>query len=139
MSMKVTMTMMKTTLEDNLLIKGIGSDIIEIERIRRSISRHGQKFLEKLFTEKEIAYCLQHKLSQRHFAGRFAAKEAIAKALGTGIGKHLEWQDIEILNNLLGKPEVFLSKKAYQSFENPKLLLSISHCKLYATATAIYY
>jgi len=133
------MTMMKTTLEDNLLIKGIGSDIIEIERIKRSISKHGQKFLEKLFTAKEIDYCLQHKLLQRHFAGRFAAKEAIAKALGTGIGKHLEWQDIEILNNTLGKPEVFLSKKAYQAFDHPKLLLSISHCKLYATATAIYY
>ncbi len=130
---------MKTILEDKLLIKGIGNDIIEIERIKRSISKHGQIFLKKIFTEKEISYCLQHKLSPRHFAGRFAAKEAIAKALGTGIGKHLEWQDIEILNNTLGKPEVFLSQKAYQSFDNPTLLLSISHCKLYATATAIYY
>lgn len=133
------MTMMKTTSDDNLLIKGLGSDIIEIDRIERSISKHGLKFLEKLFTEKEIAYCHQHKLSPRHFAGRFAAKEAIAKALGTGIGKMLEWKDIEIINDSLGKPEVFLSEKAYKLFNNPTILLSISHCKSYATATALYY
>lgn len=131
--------MTKMTSEDNLLIKGIGSDIIEIERIKRSISKHGIKFLEKLFTEKEISYCKQHKLSQRHFAGRFAAKEAIAKALGTGIGKMLEWKDIEIINDSFGKPEVFLSEKACKLFHNPTILLSISHCKSYATATAVYF
>lgn len=131
--------MMKTTSEDNSTIKGIGSDIIEIERIKRSISKLGKKFLEKLFTEQEIDYCQKHKLSQRHFAGRFAAKEAIAKALGTGIGEHLQWHDIEILNNSFGKPEIFLSKKAFERFNKPNLLISISHCKAYATATAIYY
>jgi holo-[acyl-carrier protein] synthase len=133
------MKMMKTILDDNLLIKGLGSDIIEIERIKRSISKHGHKFLEKLFTEKEIIYCQQHKLFQRHFAGRFAAKEAIAKALGTGIGKMLEWKDMEILNNSVGKPEVFLSEKAYALFNKPNILISISHCKSFATATALIY
>ena len=131
--------MMKMTSDNNMLIKGIGSDIIEIERIQRSISSHGLKFLEKLFTEKEITYCQKHKHSHRHFAGRFAGKESIAKALGTGIGKKLEWKDIEILNNSEGKPEVFLSEKAYNLFDKPSILLSISHCKSYATATAICY
>lgn len=131
--------MMKTTSEGNLHILGIGSDIIEIERIKRSIAKHGVTFLHKIFTEKEILYCQRHQFSARHFAARFAAKEAIAKALGTGIGKHLEWQDIEIVNNALGKPEVFLSEKAFDFFKKPKILLTLSHCKSLATATAIYF
>ena len=127
------------TIKYKMKFSGIGHDIIDISRIDESISKFGDRFLVKLFSEKEIAYCNSKATPAIHFAGRFAAKEAIAKALGTGLGKMLEWKDIEIINASLGKPEVFLSEKAYKLFNNPTILLSISHCKSYATATALYY
>ncbi len=114
-------------------ILGLGNDIIEIERIRESIKEHGSRFLERLFTPKEQAYCLKHEDSATHFAGRFAAKEAISKALGLGVGRELAWKDMEILNDENGTPQVTLS----QRFKNMKVLVSISHCKHYATAVAI--
>lgn len=119
-------------------ILGLGNDIIEIDRIRESIQRHGTHFLDKLFTEKEQAHCLQFKDSAPHFAGRFAAKEAIAKALGTGIGAELAWHDLEVLNDEHGKPVVHFSSTAQKKFKNPKMLVSISHCHSYATAVAIW-
>lgn len=119
-------------------IHGLGNDIVEIDRIRSSIERHGQHFLDRLFTAKEQEYCLQFKESAPHFAGRFAAKEAIAKAFGTGIGEMLAWHDIEILSHEQGKPIVNLSAAAKQRFSNPKILVSISHSNSYATAVAIW-
>lgn len=118
-------------------IDNIGIDIIEIERIREGMAAHSEKFLSRLFTKKEQEYCLKHKDPAPSFAGRFAAKEAIAKALGTGLGEHLSWLDIEIFNAEEGKPGVHLSERANKHFGSPRLLLSISHCKLYATAVAL--
>lgn len=118
--------------------KGLGNDIIEIERLRKSIGRHGQHFLNRLFTHKEQDHCLKYKDPIPHFAGRFAAKEAVAKALGTGIGTDLSWHDIEIVANDKGGPEVNLSKEAKQKFHNPHILVSISHSTLHATAVAIW-
>ena len=112
-------------------IKGLGTDIIEIARIKDSLDSHGETFLEKLFTEKEREYFQKHKNPLPIISGRFAAKEAIAKALGSGFGKDLKWIDIEIINNEQGKPEASL-----KSDEN--VLISISHCKTYATAVAIW-
>lgn len=132
---------MKTTrgmTRNSPLIKGLGTDIIEIKRIETSIRRYGTRFLCKLFTDREIAYCQQHAKHSRHFAGRFAAKESIAKALGCGIGKHLSWKDMEILNDPEGKPTVILSPQRALAFHNPVLLISISHCKTYASAVAIW-
>lgn len=119
-------------------IYGLGTDILEIARLRRLIESHGTKALSRLFTPKERLYCLKHKDPVPHFAGRFSAKEAIVKALGCGFGKQASWHDIEILNNDQGKPDVFLSPALAAKFKNPKILLSISHCKNYATATAIW-
>lgn len=119
-------------------IRGLGTDILEIARLRRVIETHGTKALSRLFTPKERLYCLRHKDAAPHFAGRFSAKEAIVKALGCGFGKQVSWQDIEILNNDQGKPDVFLSPALAGRFKNPKILLSISHCKNYAMATAIW-
>ncbi len=121
----------------NHSVLGIGNDIIEIDRIRQSIAEHGQRFLDRIFTPKEQKYCLTHQDSAPRFAGRFAAKEAIVKALGIGFGEHASWLDIEILANGDGRPEVTLSAKLNSHFKNPRLLLSISHCKLYVTAVAI--
>ncbi len=118
-------------------ILGIGNDIIEIDRIRACILEHGKRFLERLFTEEERNYCLKHKDPAPCFAGRFAAKEAIVKALECGFGAEAHWQDISILVGSKGKPEVSLSFSLRQRFEDPRILISISHCKLYATAFAI--
>lgn len=125
-------------MENKLNILGLGSDILEIARIRRVIDTHGKRATHRLFTPKERLYCLKHKDAISHFAGRFAAKEAISKALGCGIGRLASWQDIEILNNENGKPEVFLSSALKARFNDPKILLSISHSKNYAIATAIW-
>ncbi len=119
------------------MLQGLGTDIIEISRIEKVIDRYGQKFLDRIFTQHEQNYCLKHKMSSRHFAGRFAAKESIAKALGTGIGKEIHWTEIEIVNDASGKPEVRLSPRAASHFGNPQCYLSISHCKEYASAVAI--
>ncbi len=114
-------------------MKGLGTDIIEIARIHSSIEDFKDVFLKKHFTENEICYCLKYPHPAERFAGRFAAKEAIVKALGTGfVG--ISFLDIEILNNENGAPEVFFLKPQFKHFQ---VLLSISHCKLFAVATAL--
>jgi holo-[acyl-carrier protein] synthase len=123
---------------NNLPVCGIGNDIIEVERLQKSLDRQGQPFYDRLFTDREQQYCRQFKEPMPHFAGRFAAKEAIAKALGTGLGARVQWQDIEVLNDALGKPIVFLSETLQKEFDNPHLLVSISHTASYATAVAIW-
>ena len=118
--------------------QGLGNEIIEIERIRLSIERHGQHFLNRLFTQREQDYCYKFKDPVPHFAGRFSAKEAVAKALGTGFGADVSWHAIEILGNELGKPIVHLSDGAKKRFDNPRILVSISHSTSHATAVAIW-
>lgn len=118
-------------------IHGVGTDIIEIDRIERSIERYGQKFLDRIFTKEEQNYCLKYHHASRNFAGRFAAKEAVVKALGTGIREGVSWLDIETINDEHGKPCVSFSKKLQEAFPGKEVLLSISHAKEYATAVAI--
>lgn len=119
------------------MIHGIGTDIIEVKRIDESIERFGQRFLDRIFSLDEQAYCLHHKDASRHFAGRFAAKEAIVKALGTGFRDGIGWLDIEITNDHHGKPVAQLSVKLKETFDSPLIHLSISHGRDYATAFAI--
>lgn len=118
-------------------IKGIGTDIVEISRIESNLQKFGDNFLHKILTEKEVAYCKTYKESAPIVAGRFAAKEAIVKALGVGFGDVLQFHDIEIVNDVLGKPNVFLSPSAKQRFLDQEIELSISHCKSHAVAFAI--
>lgn len=115
----------------------IGSDIIEIKRIKDAIDRHGVRFINRLFTLKEQSYCRKYKNPTQHFAGRFAAKEAVIKALSKGFHHLFSWKDIEILNNEEGKPSVFFSEKLAKAFPKREVLVSISHCRQYATATAL--
>ncbi len=119
-------------------LSGLGNDIIEISRIRQSIERHGAHFLDRLFSQQEQDFCYKYADPVPHFAGRFAAKEAIAKALGTGFGEHLAWHDIEIINDQLGKPIVHLSAALKTKLDNPHIHVSISHSTDYATAVAIW-
>lgn len=125
------------TMKDNSP-RGLGNDIVEIERIRQSIDRHGQHFLNRLFTQKEQDYCYKYKDPVPHFAGRFSAKEAIAKAFGTGFGSELAWHDIEILGDEHGKPVVTFSSIVQKRFNNPRMLVSISHSDSHATAVALW-
>jgi holo-[acyl-carrier protein] synthase len=120
------------------MVKGIGTDIIEVSRIEKAISSYGDRFLDKIFTVTEQEYCNKHKDSSRHFAGRFAAKEAIVKALGKGIGREIHWCDIEILNDEKGKPFIVFTPRVKDLLDDPDVIISISHCKEYATATAIW-
>lgn len=119
-------------------ILGLGNDIVEVERIRTSMDRHGDRFLEKLLTPKEQAYCLKYQDPVPHLTGRFAAKEAIVKALGTGFGQHAAWLDFEILNNEEGKPSVYFSATFQPKMQGSHILITISHCQLYAIATALW-
>jgi holo-[acyl-carrier protein] synthase len=121
-----------------MAIKGIGNDIIQVTRLEGTIARYGQRFLDRTFTAQEQKYCLDHKDSTRHFAGRWAAKEAIVKALGHGFSEEVSWLDIEIANDTHGKPYPIFSDSLNQSYNTPTVLLSISHCKDYATAIAIW-
>lgn len=116
---------------------GVGTDIIEVERIAASIERQGQRFLDRLFTPNEQEYCQRHRESARHYAGRFAAKEAIVKAFGTGISQEITWTDLEIINDERGRPEVQIRGELTERLQNCEIKVSISHCKEYATATAL--
>lgn len=120
------------------MILGIGTDIVEIARINSVWTRYTQRFLNRIFTSYEQEYCLKRKDPALHFAGRFAAKEAIAKALGTGFSQGLGWLDIEIHNDARGKPTVIFSPAAACLFKHPQFLISISHCHQYATAFAVW-
>jgi holo-[acyl-carrier protein] synthase len=121
-------------------IVGIGTDIVECLRIGRMIAEHGELFLTRVYTSREIRYCQARKRATEHFAGRWAAKEAILKCLGTGWKRGLCWTDMEIRNDNNGRPQVLMcgaAKDLAQSLRISDVLLSISHCRAYATAYAI--
>src|SRR5438132_589933 len=120
------------------MILGIGNDIVEIERIKAILVRYPQRFLQRILTPFEQEYCLKFKEPAIHLAGRFAAKEAISKALGTGFSQGLSWLDIEIRNDAKGKPVVFFSSFAKEMFGDLNLNISISHCAQFATSVAIW-
>jgi holo-[acyl-carrier protein] synthase len=122
------------------MILGIGIDIIEVARVKASHERFGERFLNRLLLADEIAYCLSHKNPAPFLAARFAAKEAISKAFGTGIGAALGWQDMEIRRKKSGEPFVVLRGKGKELFASrgaKQLLVSLSHTQNYAAATAV--
>lgn len=116
-------------------ILGLGTDIVEIERIEKAINKT-EKFSNRVYTEKEVFYCEGKATKYQSYAGRFCAKEAISKAMGTGV-RNFELTDIEILNDELGKPFGIFYGSLSEYFSDKDLMITISHCKEYATATAI--
>ena len=121
-------------------IFGIGIDVVEVERIASAIERHGEPFLAKLFTAAERTYCELQNKPALHYAARFAAKEAVSKALGTGIGGQAGWLDLEITRDPSGAPKLALQGSA-ADFANrngiTEIQISLTHAREYAAANAI--
>lgn len=116
-----------------------GTDIIEIERVKNSIESIGKKFIEEIYTQKEIEYCESKKNAKyQHYAARFAAKEAIFKAVSKLLNNKFDisWKNAEIINDENGRPYInFLDTKIMEKIED--IDISISHCKEYAVATVV--
>lgn len=122
------------------MILGVGIDLIEVARIQNSYERFGERFLKRILHPGEISYCLTHKNPAPFLAARFAAKEAISKAFGTGIGAQLGWQDMEIGRKESGEPFVILhgdGQKLLKERNARVVLISLSHTENHATAVAV--
>ncbi len=123
------------------VIVGLGVDMEEISRLREAIERHGRAFLERVFTPAEIAYCERHRDSAERFAGRFAAKEATMKALGTGWSRGVRWRDIEVTRAPGQRPTLVLHGAAREHAERlgaRHISLSITHTGNLALAEVIF-
>jgi len=121
------------------VIFGIGTDIIEVARVEK-LTTKDMKFLLKIFTQREIDYCRKFKNGAQNFAGRFAVKEAFSKAMGTGLSNGIRFQEIETVNDKLGKPEIVLHGRTGEVFKEKDLKcvhVSIAHLKDYATAVVV--
>lgn len=118
-----------------------GVDIVEIDRIKHSLENGGENFRNRVFTDREIEYCeAKNSIKYESYAARFAAKEAVSKAFGTGMGKYISWKDIEVLNDDYGKPYIALTAKARELFcsmNAADISISLSHCRSYAIAYAV--
>jgi holo-[acyl-carrier protein] synthase len=124
-----------------MLVLGLGSDIVELERIRRAVEKHGDHFLRRVFTEEELAYCLKGEATKfQHLAARFAAKEAISKAFGTGICELFAWKSASVRNVGRGRPLVILDDKGQTLLARrggTDVMLTLSHTEHYAEAVAL--
>jgi holo-[acyl-carrier-protein] synthase len=122
------------------MIYGTGLDIIAIKRIKKSLEKYSPRFEEKVFTNTEIDYCQSQADPGKHFAARFAVKEAVSKSLGTGISHQIGFKDIEVVNQASGKPIIKMKGRGKELFEKLNLKsihISISHDRKYAIAHAI--
>ena len=122
------------------MIVGLGVDMEEITRLGDAIKRHGRIFLERIFTPAEIAYCERHRDPVERYAGRFAAKEAAMKALGTGWGQGVRWRDIEVARQPGGRPTIIFHGVAQERAERlggRQISLSITHTGNFALAEVI--
>src|ERR1700719_4494015 len=121
-------------------VLGIGVDLVECARIQHSIDRFGDRFLHRVFTDGEIEYSMSMKFPARHLAARFAAKEAVSKAFGTGIGKAMGWKDIDVRRRESGEPFVVLeggAKKLAEERKVSKVSISLSHTEHHAMAVIV--
>jgi len=122
------------------MILGIGVDIVEVERIRRAVERHGERFVGRIFTPAEVRYCRRAAHPEQRFATRFAAKEAVLKALGVGWGQGVRFCDIEVSNTNLGAPKVTLTGRALELSRQlgvQRVHVSLSHQPHYALAQVV--
>ncbi|MCC6414597.1 MAG: holo-ACP synthase [Opitutaceae bacterium] len=130
---------MAFTLPPGGVLLGLGCDLIEVERIRGVLERHGERFLNRTFTAEEQAYCSGIKFSHKHYAARWAAKEAVSKAFTTGIGSHLDWTSISVYHGARNEPLVRLDEKAatlLRELGGTGVMVSLSHTETHAMAVA---
>ena len=123
------------------MILAIGIDIVEVDRIQATVGRLGRPFLDRVFTPAEIGYCDGRAARFVHYAGRFAAKEAAMKALGTGWGEGVAWREVEILPSSTGAPQLVLHGVALERFKllgASRSLVSISHTEVHAVAQVVF-
>jgi holo-[acyl-carrier protein] synthase len=121
-------------------VLGIGVDLVECARIERSLERFGEKFLHRVFTDGEIAYSMSMKFPARHLAARFAAKEAVSKAFGTGIGKAMGWRNIDVQKKPSGEPILVFSGPAQELATQRGVtvaLVTLSHTEHHAIACIV--
>ncbi len=121
-------------------VVGIGVDLVECARIQRSLDRFGEKFLHRVFTHGEIEYSMSMKFPARHLAARFAAKEAVSKAFGTGIGKSMGWRDIDVHKKPSGEPFLVFAGGAEKLAKKrgvTNALITLSHSEQHAVATIV--
>lgn len=119
------------------MIHGVGIDLVENERIENIILKWGDKFLERVFCDQEVAYCSKHAQSSLHYAARFAAKECFLKALGIGLGMGVKLKDIEVTRNSAGQPSIAAHGEALNQLKKNKIKkinMSLTHTKKYAAA-----
>src|ERR1700729_3928158 len=122
------------------MVIGMGTDLIETRRVQESIDRFGERFLERIFTAGEIAYCTRKKNAAESFAARFAAKEAGAKALGTGISRGVSWREFEVRRETSGRPTLHLGGRAAELAEAMgvrRVHLSLTHSQELAMAVVV--
>lgn len=122
------------------MIVGTGIDVAEVDRVQAAVTRHGRRFLERVFTAREIAYCERRKHPYERYAARFAAKEAAMKALGTGWRGGVAWRDFEVVNLSSGQPTLRLAGVAAQlaaRMNVRRISLSITHTRTQAVAQVI--
>jgi holo-[acyl-carrier protein] synthase len=122
------------------MITGIGIDVVQNDRIRSSIERFGDRFLNRIYTEGEIEYCRKTTHPEVHYAARFAAKEAALKALGTGLSGGIRWKDVEVLRRDSGKPELRLDGQALTAAAAAgasRFYVSLSHDQLVSCAVVV--
>ena len=119
------------------MVEGLGIDLVEVGRIKKALDRWGERFLHRIYTPREIDYCNRKAFPEQSLAARFAAKEAVFKAMGTGLSGGVRWTQVEIVNDPKGKPEVRVDPQLTRLVGNKKILLSISHTKEFAIAQAV--
>ncbi len=118
-------------------IYSIGVDIADIDRVKRMVEQYGDRFIRKVFTEAEINYCSQKAAFAHSYAARFAAKEAVFKAAGTGLGLGMWWKDVEVVNTENGKPVIRLSGTTAKMLAGKRVHLSLSHSGNQAIAMVV--
>lgn len=121
------------------ILLGLGCDLIETDRIKKALDKHGDRFLKRVFTDEERAYCDGMKYSHKHYAARWAAKEAVSKCFTTGIGPHLDWTSVSVYHGPRHDPLVRLDEKGtalLKEVGGTHIVLSLSHVDTYAMAVA---
>ncbi len=120
-----------------LNIEAVGIDLADVPRIKKAIDHYGDRFLSRIFTPWEIQYCQGKINPELSFAARFAVKEAVFKAIGTGFAQGVKWTSVEVVNDRRGQPEVRLGRAIRQHIGVKEIMISLSHTREYAVACAI--